>query len=336
MQSVTRASKFSRDPVMYRDEVVSIAPENLTKTDFSIIRISYEHYATPVHLAALIGCSVEWMRRRTRTLKRPPNNYLDHAPHQKAEKKKYVWAYQRFSWTPRGRDELHNVDGFLPRKFPRSSSPAHDVMADDGILSLKIGERAHPDIKVIDAHYIVSPLRPFPVAEGKDGWHRFPLVKEKTGSKWNTADPDYFPRGYVRPFDVEGEHPFIVFEFERGTNSLPRSEYRSSKIGNKLIAWVDVLTHETYWTHMGLPSLYIALICYPARVPSLLDQIRLEVPEKFWPFFVVKAMKEEKWDDDHLPTGWMLETDFTRVKSYRDDVLQTAPFNLLTSALDLT
>lgn len=327
--------RYSRAPVTDQDDKEIFRHwRKLRDVELQILLACYEHEPTSAQLASLIGRSLDRTNDLTRVLKRPPNDYISLTYEQIKNKKNYLSDWQRFRITRAGKDALIQRIKILPPLFPRSHSPEHEEMIDEGMLSLKIGLREHPEVEPI---WFLDFLRMKNVPHSEFNrnparWHYFP-VSLPTISK-DKVFADTFPVGVKRPFDDEGMYPFFIFEFERGTNKIDPAELDRSSVATKIACWLQVLQEEIYDTHLGLPQPYIVFISSgEPHAESVLNAIRKYVPEDYQDLFLVKVAPYEKLSrankqrgvEERLPTGWMLTTDFLRT---------TRPFNICTSPID--
>jgi hypothetical protein len=67
---------------------------NITDDDIRLFRALafHYHYLSPEYIAPLLGRSYGAIARRTRALRRPPNNYLRFAPDQEHNKRRHYWG----------------------------------------------------------------------------------------------------------------------------------------------------------------------------------------------------------------------------------------------------
>jgi hypothetical protein len=333
-----QASWLSRDPIIKDGEVQSIEPDELLPTDLILLQHAYEFYLDPIFGAALIGQKPETVRRRFRQLKREPYPYLDIAPAIKAKPKRFWNEFKHVVLGSCGEKTLKEKGIILPPRYPHSSSFDHDVLAHQDILSALIARERH--WAVIDLILPSTLMETLPPETPRNkAWFDFPISFEIDGKA--IVRPDYFPLGVIRNFDPDVPL-FFVMELETGTNHIPKSNYKTSNVGQKVLAWLDVLQRDTYNTRLGLNSLYIVFSLVDAkRVEDMPDLITTLVPKEFqqyflWkhhptfaeekPFFTTyreeKAWHRQKEKEKYARLGYFLEDDFQRVSGM---------FNFITS-----
>lgn len=302
---------FSRDPARskHTGEVHRITPKRLNANQLRTLALCYEYRASIPFIAADTGCSLKMASDRTRMMKRPPNDYIaifdvtreTYGP-------EHIAVQQYFTATDRGKavlinrgycdicmkahegTEMHNP--LLPLVYPRSNSFKHDVFSHNGMMSLEMGIKSNPTISLIKGAELHSQLPA--KAKELEHWWKFPLIGRGQGER---VEPDYFPTGIDR--DPNQEPLFLVFEFERGTHDARRRLY-------KVKDWLDVLKHQTYKKHLGLPNLYPTFVTEQITDKDIYrNLIREHVPREFQKYFLAKAQPLGATN-----TGWMLETDF--------------------------
>lgn len=334
-----RASWLTRDPIVSKDgEITSIEPRDLLQADIDTLLLAHEFYLSPDFAGPLTGRTEENARRRFRQLKRGERNYLDIASAQKAKPNRF-WNDEKYCvLSGFGYDTLKEKDIPLPLRYPRSSSFDHDVLSHQDILSARIAAKRHwAVIDLIQPDEILETLPP-KTARNK-AWYHLPLSSPMQGQ--NTIWPDYFPLGVERKFDPDVPI-FFALELETGTNHIPRTNYEHSNLGFKVLAWLDVLKNDTYYKHLGLPTLYIAFSVLDAnRFGGMHDMISELVPPKYQKFYLwkqhpsfaepmpkfptyreQKAWQRQKEKEKCARLGYFLEGDFQRVGG---------TFNFLTS-----
>src|SRR5436305_7837018 len=121
--TLRKASRLTRDPVLDKDgsEIV-VRSRDLTERDIQWFLILHEHYANVEYLAALTGCTAEWIRRRMRILKRGSNGWVDLSDEERQNPKAYRNDSQYFPLPEHSCTELQERAILLPPAHPRSNS----------------------------------------------------------------------------------------------------------------------------------------------------------------------------------------------------------------------
>lgn len=173
----TYGNPFVNTPVysFVTGKLKRITPRNLQPTQLQTIMTCYEYLASIPYIAAMTGLKPLSVQLSTRNLKRPPNEYIRIVDIQKSEYAPtgLIGLRQIFTTTERGEYALINRGFKLPLRFPRSNSPKHDVFAHNGVMSLEIGLKAHPDMKLYKGADIYDHL-PTKTKELADWWN-FPV-----------------------------------------------------------------------------------------------------------------------------------------------------------------
>lgn len=333
-----QASWLTRDPILTKDgEVQTIEPDDLTPNDIDTLLYAHQFYLSPDFAAALTGRTTEAARRRFKSLKRQDPPYLEIAAIQRAKPKRF-WNETKYVVTSDyALKLLKKRDINIPLKYPHSSSFDHDVLANRDIMSAIVAQKRNCTVFDLLLPDDLVEILPDDV-DRKKAWFDFPLHTSIEGQ--NVIRPDYYPIGIERHFDPDNLL-FFVLELETGSNHIPQSNYENSNLGFKVLAWLDVLKHDTYNKRLALPNLYIVFsLVHPGRSVLFRDMLKKLVPKEFQQYFLFRQhpieepipkfptkREEKQWQrkrerENYARLGYFLEEDFERVGS---------TFNFMTS-----
>lgn len=333
-----QASWLTRDPILTKDgEEKIIEPEDLTPNDIETFLYAHQFYLSPDFAGALTGRTTEGARRRIKDLKRQDPPYIDIATAQRTRPNRFWNDTKCVVTTNRSLKILKDREINIPLKYPHSSSFDHDVLANRDIMSAIVAQKrnwAAFDLLLPDQLVEILPDD----VDRRKAWFDFPLTFSKDGQ--DIIRPDYYPVGIERHFDPDNLL-FFVLELETGSNHIPRSNYENSNLGFKVLAWLDVLKHDTYNKRLALPNLYIVFsLVQPGRSVLMRDMLNTLVPKDYQRFFLFRqhpldgplpkfpTKREEKiWQrkrerENYARLGYFLEKDFERV---------SGTFNFVTS-----
>lgn len=272
-----RASRWTRDPVLYEGRPVPAYP---TDRDVAIFKLLARFRYLPCdYIHRFIGGNAKALSRRLNLLSRKPNLYLARPPQ------------QRESANANHRPLVYELDtracSFLrERGFPTPPKTpcrnfAHELMIAQIAASFELGTRERSHVRLISWHDILAnPATPLATRQSSSP-ASIPVTFTLRGERVSlNLAADAQPFGLERLID--GRHTYFFFpgiEADCATEPLDASDSTRSSIAKKFAAYSAIADQRIYESHFGFPNFLVPFVTSSAaRMHSMMNLLEKMVP----------------------------------------------------------
>ena len=266
MDSITRNSRWTRDPVLDDDGKPRAA--RLTKHDIAIFKLLARYrYLSILDIHAFVGGNPKHLSHRLSLLSREPNLYVKRPPQQRenanANYSPLIYELDKKAITILGELGIN-----IARKPPYSF--VHELMACQVMASIELGARDAKGARLIEWPEIFEKL-PERTRRG-DQPHSVPVSYDGNKSKHIRAD--WLPFGIERQGERKTYIFFPGFEADNGTEPIDASDGERSSINAKFLAYAAIAEQRLYKEHWGLPNFFVPIITTTtARMNSMMAHL---------------------------------------------------------------
>jgi hypothetical protein len=266
----TRNSRWSRDPVVGRDGAVVVYP---TERDVGVFKLLARfRYLPSDYIHAFVGGNEKALSHRLNLLSRKPNLYLARPPQQRqcadANYRPLIYEIDE-----RGVRVLRERGlAVSPRSYRQHF--AHELMIAQITASIELGTRENSAVRLIHwREILVNANTPAALRDAAIPAAIGVSYSLRGQSRTEQVIADAQPFGLERLID--GKLSYLFFpgiEADCGTEPIDAGDPERASIGKKFCAYLAVAEQGLHRSHFGFPNFFVPFITTSsARMRSMME-----------------------------------------------------------------